>query len=168
MAGHTLYTGVHAQKAFLVAMDGTVVHEWHVPYRAVWAPGGPVRRLQPSHHIYWRKAHVFPNGDLLALITAADCAPWGYGLVKVDRQSRVLWKFPGHAHDDFEVAPNGRIFTLTHRWREEPVPDVRRHPIVWGSAGWCFLFDQQLEYWHVRSMRCFLQCPKWIHLLLYL
>ena len=32
--GLTLYTSGHAQKAFLVSMDGEVVHEWQLPFSA--------------------------------------------------------------------------------------------------------------------------------------
>jgi hypothetical protein len=34
--GYTLYTSGHAQKAFLISMDGTIVHEWGLPIRQIW------------------------------------------------------------------------------------------------------------------------------------
>jgi hypothetical protein len=34
--GYTLYTSGHDNKAFLIDMDGTVVHAWSMPYSRVW------------------------------------------------------------------------------------------------------------------------------------
>ena len=45
-----------------------------------------------------------------------------HALVKLDRESRVLWTFYGKVHHDLEVQPDGEIYVLTRR----PVlrPDV--------------------------------------------
>ena len=96
--GLTLYTSGHDQRAFLVDMAGDVVHEWTLPYSAVWDRSAAVRRPQPDTHVYIEKAVLYPNGDLLAVYVAVGDTPWGYGLVKMDKDSRVLWKYLGHAH----------------------------------------------------------------------
>src|SRR3546814_18741294 len=62
----------------------------------------------------FRSAHVFPNGDLLALYVGVGDSPWGYGLVKMDKDSNVIWKYLAHTHHDFDVAPDGSIYVLTH------------------------------------------------------
>ena len=70
-------------------MDGRPVHIWGPLFSAVWDPSA-VRRLQPDTHVYVEKTVLYPNGDLLAVYVAVGDTPWGYGLVKMDKDLRVL------------------------------------------------------------------------------
>ena len=115
--GFTLFTSGEGQKAVLISMTGHVVHEWQLPFSAVWDKSASVAKPQPNSLIYWRKAHMYPNGDLLAIYEAAGDTPWGYGLVKVDKASRVLWKYMQRVHHDLDVGPDGKIYVLTHEVR---------------------------------------------------
>lgn len=119
--GYTLYTSAHAQSALLIALDGRVLHEWHLPYRQVWrAQTSAIRRPVADTHIYFRKATMLPNGDLLALYDGVGDTPHGYGLVRMDRHSRPIWSYLQHAHHDFDVAPDGRVYVLTHEINAQP------------------------------------------------
>ena len=120
-AGYTLYTSGHAQRASLISMTGEVLHEWHLPYSAVWDETADVASPRPDTHIYYRKAHLYPNGDLLAIYVAAGDTPWGYGLVKMDKDSRLIWKYLQRVHHDLDVSSDGRIYTLTHEIRDTVV-----------------------------------------------
>ena len=120
-AGATLYTSGHEAAAYLIGMDGEVLHEWRRPYSTVWSPGAEVKRPQPDSHVYFRKAMVYPNGDLLAIYEGVGDTPYGYGLVKLDRDSEVLWSYLGHAHHDLDIGPDGRIYVLTHEFVDEPL-----------------------------------------------
>ncbi len=122
--GLTLYTSGHDQRAFLVDMAGSVVHEWALPYSAVWDRSAAVRRPQPDTHVYIEKAVLYPNGDLLAVYVAVGDTPWGYGLVKMDKDSRVLWKYLGHAHHDVDVGRDGNIHLLTQEIGKDDVPQL--------------------------------------------
>jgi Arylsulfotransferase (ASST) len=115
--GFTLFTSGEGQKAVLISMTGEVVHEWQLPFSAVWDETAAVAQPQPDSLIYWRKAYMYPNGDLLAIYEAAGDTPWGYGLVKVDQDSRVIWKYLQHVHHDLDVGPDGKIYVLTHEIR---------------------------------------------------
>ena len=48
------------------------------------------------------------------IYAAAGDTPWGYGMVKLDRDSNVIWSYLAHTHHDFDVAPDGRILALTN------------------------------------------------------
>ena len=120
--GLTLYSSGHDQKAFLIDMEGRVAHEWSLPFSRVWDASAAVKEPRPDPFIYIEKAHVFPNGDLLALYTAIGDTPWGYGLVKMDRNSNVIWKYLGHAHHDFDVVADGSIYVLTQEIVDTPLP----------------------------------------------
>jgi hypothetical protein len=112
--GYTLYTSAHAEEAWLIDMDGTVVHSWHLPYASIYEPSPQIPRRPSPRYTYWRKAEMLPNGDLLVLYVEAGVTPWGLGLVRIDRDSRMVWKFLKRVHHDFCLADDGRIFTLTH------------------------------------------------------
>jgi hypothetical protein len=121
--GVTLYTSGHAPAAFLIGMDGTVLHEWRRPFSTVWnaeAPEASPKAPMPDEFVYFRKAYLFPNGDLLALYEAAGDTPYGYGLVKLDKNSNVLWSYLGAAHHDIDVGPDDRIYVPTHEIVNEP------------------------------------------------
>jgi hypothetical protein len=120
--GVTLYTSGHEAAAYLISMDGEVVHEWRRPFSTVWDPSAAVQRPQPDSHVYFRKAMVYPNGDLLAVYEGVGDTPYGYGLVKLDRNSEVVWSYLRNAHHDVDVGPDGRIYALTQEFVEEPLP----------------------------------------------
>ena len=123
--GLTLYTSGHGQKARLIDMQGQVVREWGVPFSQLWDKSAAVKNPQPDSHVYIEKTHLFPNGDLLALYVAVGDTPWGYGLVKYDRDNNVLWKYLGHVHHDLAVAPDGRVFVLSQEIGQD---DLTQYP----------------------------------------
>lgn len=87
--GHTLFTYARGPEATLVDIDGEVLHSWSVPGSE-----------------YWARAHVFENGDLLALTTDP------YSLIKLDSNSNVLWIYDEPVHHDFEVMADGSIWVI--------------------------------------------------------
>jgi hypothetical protein len=119
--GVTLYTSGHEPAAWLMSMDGEVLHEWRRPFSTVWHDGAAVKQPQPDSHVYFRKAMVYPNGDLLVVYEGVGDTPYGYGVVKLDRNSEVLWSYLGHAHHDVDIGPDGRIYVLTHELVDEPL-----------------------------------------------
>jgi hypothetical protein len=114
--GVNLYVSGHAPEAILMDMAGTVLHRWRHDFRAEWPDAGPCRIFGDEGQRYWRRAHLFENGDLLAIYE-------GFALVKLDKNSHVLWTRYAPYHHDLEVAPDGRIFVLDrdvrHRGRWE-------------------------------------------------
>ena len=122
--GFTLYTSGSAAAAFLIDMQGHVVHEWRRPFSSVWQPAaGGVQRPQPDSHVYFRRALAYPNGDLLAVYESVGDTPFGYGLVKLDRNSEVVWNYPGRAHHGIDIGADGNIYVLTHEFTDKPLKD---------------------------------------------
>lgn len=122
--GLTLYTSGHKQAAFLISMDGRLVHEWSLPFSTAWPRAPHIRHPIDDRYIYWRMAHLFPNGDLLAIYVADGDTPHGYGLIKLDKDSNVIWKYSERVHHDLDVGEDGRIYALIHAIRNEAVPGV--------------------------------------------
>lgn len=119
--GVTVYTSAHDAAAFLVGMDGKVLHTWERPYSTVWEPGVGIPRPKPDTHVWFRKVVVYPNGDLLAVYEAVGDTPYGYGLVRLNRDSEVIWSYFGRAHHDVDVGSDGRVYALTHEIVDEPL-----------------------------------------------
>ncbi|GAB3679101.1 arylsulfotransferase family protein [Salinisphaera aquimarina] len=117
--GYTLYTGGGSAYASLIDMQGNEVHRWSLPYSKLWDKTPDGRGARPDDLMYWRKAVMYPNGDLLAIYIAAGDTPWGYGMVKLDADSNVIWKYHGATHHDLDIAPDGRVLALTHAFSDK-------------------------------------------------
>ena len=120
-AGLTLYTSGHDQRAFLMSMNGDVLHEWDLPFSAIWDETSPVKQPLGDEYIYYRRAHLYPNGDLLVIYIASGDTPWGYGAARMTKDSEVVWSYLGQAHHDFDVGSDGKIYLLTHEISHEPI-----------------------------------------------
>jgi len=120
-SGLTLYTSSHDQRAFLISMEGDVIHEWHLPFSAIWDETAAAKKPWPDSFVIWDDIHLFPNGDLLAIYVGIGDTPWGYGLVKMDKDSQVVWKYLERAHHDLDIAGDGKIYLLTHELRFDKI-----------------------------------------------
>jgi outer membrane protein assembly factor BamB len=117
--GLTLYASSHAQKAFLISMNGKVVHEWKLPIATIWE--NPTRELRPDPFVFWEYPHLYPNGDLLVMYVGMGDTPWGYGLVKMDKNSKVIWKYFDYVHHHLDVTEDGKIYVLTNNIRNNVI-----------------------------------------------
>ena len=111
--GFTLYTTVQGSRATLINMQGRVVHQWELPFRQAWPRPPHVQDPLDDGQVHWFRCHLYPNGDLLAVYHADGDTPYGYGLVKLDQDSKLLWAYAGHAHHDLDVGEDGTIYTLS-------------------------------------------------------
>ena len=102
--GLNLYTSGHAPEALLIDMSGKVLHRWQYDYEK--ALPGHLLPSTPSGTEHWRYARVMSNGDLLAIYE-------GQGLIKLDRNSKLIWALPIGAHHRLTLDRNGDIYVLT-------------------------------------------------------
>ncbi len=119
--GLTLYTSGDGAYANLIDMDGNVVHRWSLPYRKVWDQSPRGAEPRPDNLMFWDKVRMLPNGDLIAIYSAANDSPWGYGMIKIDRDSRLLWGYHAHTHHDLDITPDGRVIALTNAYSDESI-----------------------------------------------
>jgi hypothetical protein len=106
--GVNLVVSGHAPEAFLMDMDGARLHAWKLPVERVWPDAD--RTAEGAR--YWRRAHVFENGDLLAIFD-------GMGLVRLDDRSRPIWSFRAACHHDLYV-DGDTTYVLTRELRLIP------------------------------------------------
>ncbi|MEA3409378.1 MAG: arylsulfotransferase family protein [Candidatus Eisenbacteria bacterium] len=112
--GLNFYTSGHIAGAVLMDMAGNRLHKWRMDFADAWAaqPGDdPPDSIKGAG--YWRRAHLFENGDVLAIFE-------GLGLIKVDKHSNLLWARFGGFHHDMDVTDDGLIYVLTRKPRIIP------------------------------------------------
>ena len=63
--GFNFYTSGHAPEAVLMDMDGSVLHRWRYDFLDIW-PDYPRGWLHTGAG-FWRRAHLYENGDILAI-----------------------------------------------------------------------------------------------------
>lgn len=102
--GVNLWLSGHRAEARLTDAEGRDLHVWSVPIEKAF-PSMNVRDGDADSH-FWRRAHLFPNGDLLAIYE-------GKGIIRIDKDSEVVWALDNRAHHDLHVLDDGRIWVLT-------------------------------------------------------
>ena len=98
--GLNLWTDAARAQAVLMDMAGKELHRWQLPIEAAF-PGDRKESVNG-----WRRVRLLENGDLLAIYE-------GVGLIRIDRESRLLWAYPGDAHHDLDITDDGLIYVLT-------------------------------------------------------
>ncbi|HXD86959.1 MAG TPA: arylsulfotransferase family protein [Urbifossiella sp.] len=129
--GFTLCMYGGGSRATLIDMRGAVVHSWHVPFSQLWAAPPHLKGRINDADVYFNDGHVYPDGDLLAVVEGpinASNPSNGYGLVKLDKDSRVLWKYAEKCHHDVAVGDDGTIYVLTNEIIATVLPGLEYIP----------------------------------------
>jgi len=103
-AGLNFFTSGHGPFAYLVDMEGNLVHQWHRDFFEIW----PDADLPPENinYDFFRRALLLPDGDVIAIFE-------GLAIFRMDRDSNVEWALRNQAHHDLEFLPDGNLLTLT-------------------------------------------------------
>ncbi len=111
--GLTIYTTSEKQEALLIDMKGSIVHRWSLPFHEI-------EDIPESYrHIFkWGRTHLLPNGDLLIICGGMDMA----ALLKISKDSELVWQYKEPVHHDLDIDDEGRIFTLVQTM-EPKIPD---------------------------------------------
>jgi hypothetical protein len=107
-AGLNLMTSGHGTEAILMDMEGTVLHRWSAGFDELYPDRRDDRKTRHPGRDFWRRAALYPNGDLLVIFE-------GIGLAKLDAASQPLWVSEIPAHHDLQIMPDGSIYVLTRR-----------------------------------------------------
>ncbi|MFO1072643.1 MAG: arylsulfotransferase family protein [Geminicoccaceae bacterium] len=110
--------------ARLVDLEGRTLHEWHAKFTDVWGTSpSHVRAVGDNSTINWHGTHLYPNGDLLFNF-AGQLFPFGGGLIKIDKDSKVVWKLARNTHHDVQVAADGTIWVPALHYRADGMPEL--------------------------------------------
>ena len=100
--GVNLYSSRLRTSARLIDNDGRELHTWSYP-----GDDG------------WEHTELLANGELLVVVNQQS-------IFKLDRDSKLLWRYEADIHHDLAVHPSGDIYALTDekKLRPEIHPDV--------------------------------------------
>lgn len=110
--GLNFYNSAHAEAAYLTDMKGRVLHEWRGDFEAAFGRFDEPRPVGPLGHT-WRRAKLLDDGSVLAIHE-------NIGVVKLDRNSNVVWSWLNRAHHDLDVDDAGRIHVICREAQHEP------------------------------------------------
>ena len=143
-----LVTSAHAPTAFLLDMDGEVLHSWRAPYRKAFPDSEVADRLVT----YWRRTFLLPGGDLLAIFE-------GQGLIRLTATSDVVWANDLRAHHDLHVLDDGSLWVLDRETRLAP----GIHPELVVLEDFVTLLDADGTIQRRVSLLAALQASPWAH-----
>jgi hypothetical protein len=157
--GFTLYVMTDGARATLIDMRGTEVHRWELPFSRAWSHPPHIDNPLADDLIYWFHCHLYPNGGLLAIYHADGDTPYGYGLVKVDKDSKLLWAYPGRVHHDVDVGEDGTIYTLVHQIVREPPVGLEFLPTPYLTDSLIVLSPEGRELQNIPVLEAFANSP---------
>jgi outer membrane protein assembly factor BamB len=128
LSGYTVYTPVAPGYPIrLIDMQGNTVHEWRLPIEDLSGPRDDGLDLNPGEKITIAHPRVLEDGSLLLVLGVPPFyTPWGMGIVKLDKDSNLVWKYLRQAHHDLDLDAAGNIYGLTHSVVYEPWPGLER------------------------------------------
>jgi hypothetical protein len=133
--GFTLYTRAtittRSTKAYLLNMRREVVHTWSVRFSDVWPRATHIRGKLDDDQVCFFASHLYPNGDLLVVFHGLNRFSNGYGLAKLDKDSRILWRYTARMHHDVDVGEDGTIYALKDEFLSETPSGFEAIPPPW-------------------------------------
>ena len=142
--GYTLYTLAPDLSAHLVDMNGREVHRWSIPEEDVMPAARRQARmifglLEPQVE----GGYLLSNGDLLLVYEIKALGNPAAPLVKLDKDSHIIWRSTIKAHHAIQVVGD-RIYALTatfDRPSAKPViPSLGRRPYI---SEWVSILDSE-------------------------
>ncbi len=124
--GLNLFNARHERVARLMTLSGEVVHTWRSDETGAAVRGFRARLpdRMPGWLDGWNHVELLPDGGLLAIGTHDV-------LLRLDRDSRLVWKREIAAHHDVDVTADGEIVVLVDELRVEEVDGA---PVAYQDA----------------------------------
>lgn len=121
--GATLYGSSEVFGADLIAADGTVLHSWRPSFEDIWDGSAPYRAPGGIDRAICRKPLLLDDGSLICVIHLKDThTPYGGGMIKLDRNGKVVWRYFKNSHHDAKFMPGGAVITLNHTLEDAKHP----------------------------------------------
>ncbi|HET6278281.1 MAG TPA: arylsulfotransferase family protein [Candidatus Polarisedimenticolia bacterium] len=106
--GWNLYCAGHQPEAYLMDMEGRVVHSWRVTFEQAF-PGVELKEdAYPNARAVLRAIKLLPDGDLLVIFE-------GQGIVRLNSSSEIVWSRFNGAHHAVTTWDDGNIYLLTRK-----------------------------------------------------
>ena len=118
--GLSLVTEIAAERTVLakiIDLEGNAVHKWNIDWFEIWSnpthlPEKIVPKAKPGTNIHG--AVVMENGDLVFNFESK-------GLVRLDRDSEVVWRLPYLTHHSVHLHDDGNLWVSGTKYQTKPV-----------------------------------------------
>ena len=136
---------------YLLGMDGQPVYHWTVPLKI---------SDDSSATLDIAKVHLMPDGSLIVLFWYSGHTPYGSNIVKVDKDSNVVWTYHTNAHHDLYVdQENNDIYSLTHEVVQNSVAGLENLPSPMLADSITLLSSNGQELRHISILNAFSGTP---------
>lgn len=110
--GVTLFATTKNPFVFLMDMNGKTIHKWNL---------SEIQDFRKLSNITVNDAYLFPNGELISVVSTEYETPWGLGVVKVDKNSKIIWFYDARrANHRLSIGEDHNIYTVTHEFNNSP------------------------------------------------
>jgi len=96
--------------AWLMNRAGEVAHVWSIDPELVWGDLKIVQGFARARNTFPVGAHLYEDGSLLLSYQGRNTYPYGVGIIKLDRDSNLLWRRENLSHHWFTLDEAGRIY----------------------------------------------------------
>lgn len=110
----------HGCIAWLIDRDGEIAHTWDIGPELIWGDLEQVAGLNPAENAYSVGAHLYEDGGLLVVYQGRNTFPYGLGVARFDKDSKLLWKRENFAHHWLSVDSEGKIYLPAFRQIDIP------------------------------------------------
>ncbi|NHZ85325.1 MAG: hypothetical protein GWP19_05535 [Planctomycetia bacterium] len=121
-AGNTLITSMWQDTSGfkLIDMVGTEIYNWRVSYNDIWPLPDSTENQITDWDVDIHGSVIYPNGDIVFNFN-------GKGLVKIDRNSNILWKLKGDYHHSVFKDESGNLWVPGRETSNSP---AIRYPLL--------------------------------------
>ena len=110
--------------ADLIDLEGRIVHQWRAKFSEVFGENpAHVQFAADDSILAWHGTHLYLDGSLL-LNFEGQLFPFGGGLVKLDKDLRVVWKLARNTHHAVTVAEDGTIWVPSLNYRAQGMAEL--------------------------------------------
>lgn len=102
----------------LLDMRGKQRHRWQVVFSDVWPSAPHLEYQAPDSAIHIHGAYLYSNGDVVFNFEDGNF-PLGGGLVKINKDSRVVWKVAENTHHSVHLDADENIWVCAHVLHKE-------------------------------------------------
>src|SRR5690606_2319780 len=101
----------------------------YVPFENAWSKPPHIKRPVSKWHIFPESAILTPDGNITVQYTGQTDTPYGYGVARFDKNSKLVWTYNKRAHHMlYHDRFTNQIYALLHDFRRKPIPGLQKLP----------------------------------------
>ena len=104
----------------MIGIQGDILHEWDIAFSEIWSKASHLDYQAPDKLITIDDSILFTNGDVV-ISFSGESFPFGGGLVKINKDSKIIWSLAENTHHNLEVDSNGNLWCCAHKFHKNTI-----------------------------------------------